>query len=231
VAVAEAHGHDLLRRRVALLFLVALPLLFYAADAGHQGGHAVETTIVASAFSIVGAGIFTSLAGRSIDSRLLLAGYRPSQLLAGRMAVIGLGTLPILAMTAGLMIAVSHPAHPALVVLACMAVGVVGVPLGFVIGLLVPRELEAVLLLIGVVGVQLSLDRTASLNVALPFGGPRRLAQAALGEPRSVVAALALSLAYSGALLIGARLVTAARFRKRPPNSQTDDRIRHVASG
>ena len=210
-AVAAAHAHDLRRRRTALGFLIGLPLLFYAVGAGHQGTHAVTTGIIATAFSIVGAGIFTELGGRTVDQRLLLAGYRPTELLAGRLLVLTALSVPILVGTAGLMTAISHPDHPGLLATAALAVGVVGVPLGLLIGLLVPRDLEAVLLLIGIVGVQLSLDPTQSLNTALPFGGPRRLVEAAVGEPQSAATGLWITLAYAAALLATAQIAAALR--------------------
>ncbi len=201
LAVAEAHAHDLARRKVALLFLIGLPLLFYALSAGSSPDHAIETADIASAFSIVGAGIFTALAGRTVDPRLLLIGYQPTQLVAGRLVILAVVAAPILLGTTTLMITLSDPARPGMLLLAALAVGVVGVPLGLVIGLLVPRDLEAVLLLVGFVGVQLSLDPDQRINTALPFGGPRRLVRAAIGEPPSVGAALALTAAYAAGLL------------------------------
>jgi hypothetical protein len=211
IAVAGAHARDLSRRRAALGFLIALPLVFYAVGAGHEGPHAVETGTIATAFSIVGAGIFTELAGRAVDPRLLLAGFRPGDLLAGRLLVLAAISVPILLGTAAVMTVVSHPDHSGMLVVAALAVGVVGVPLGLVIGLLVPRDLEAVLLLIGIVGVQLSLDRTQSVNLALPFGGPRRLVEAAVGEPHSVAGGVALTLVYASGLLVVAWAATTLR--------------------
>src|SRR5262249_35107099 len=159
-----AHARDLARRRAALAFLVGLPLVFYAVSAGHEGSHAVTNGSIATAFSVVGAGIFTELAGRAVDPRLILAGYRPLELLAGRVMILVAVSVPIVLGTALLMSVVSHPARPGVLVLATLAVGAVGVPLGLVIGMVVPRDLEAVLLMIGFVGVQLSLDPDQRLN-------------------------------------------------------------------
>jgi hypothetical protein len=219
-AVAEAHAHDLSRRRTALGFLIALPLVFYAVGAGHEGPHAVETGTIATAFSIVGAGIFTELTGRAIDPRLVLAGFRPRDLLSGRLLVLAAISVPIVLGTAAVMTVVSHPDHPGLLVVAALAVGVVGVPLGLVIGLVVPRDLEAVLVLVGIVGVQLSLDRTQSLNLVLPFGGPRRLVEAAVGEPRSVAGSVALTLVYAAGLSVVALATTVLRA-PRPRSHRT----------
>jgi hypothetical protein len=229
LAVAEAHARDLSRRRTALGFLIALPLVFYVVGAGHQGAHAIENGTIATAFSIVGAAIFTELTGRAIDQRLVLAGFQPGDLLAGRLLVLAAISVPILLGTAAVMTVVSHPDHPGLLVVAALGVGVVGVPLGLVIGLLVPRDLEAVLLLIGIVGVQLSLDRSQSLNLALPFGGPRRLVEAAVGEPRSVVGGVALTLVYAGGLLVaalGATVLRSPRPKIHRPDSAASGQVR-----
>ena len=52
--MAEMHGRDLLRRHVALLLLVALPLAFYLSS-GRSGRYAVTAGGVGMAFAIAGA--------------------------------------------------------------------------------------------------------------------------------------------------------------------------------
>ena len=49
------------------------------------------------------------------------------------------------------------------------------VPFGLAIGALVPSELESVLILIGVVGVQLTLSVSNPVAKFLPFWGAQRL--------------------------------------------------------
>jgi hypothetical protein len=184
--VAEAQARELSRRRVALLLLIGLPLAFYGALAGHAG-HAVVAGTVATAFSISGAGIFAILAGRPIDQRLVLAGYRPAELVAGRLAFLTVLSLPILAGTSALMLTVSHPAHPAELVAAVALLGLDAVPLGLAIATLLPRELEATLVLIGIVGVQLSLEPTQTLSALLPLhaatGSPTPLSSSRSPQP------------------------------------------------
>jgi len=210
--VAEAHARELSRRRGALLLLVGLPLAFYGALAGHAD-HAIVAGTVATAFSISGAGIFAVLAGRPIDQRLVLAGYRPAELVAGRLAFLTALSLPILAGTAALMLAVSHPAHPAELVAALAVLGLDAIPLGLAVGTLLPRELEATLVLIGIVGVQLSLEPTQTLSALLPFHAATRLADAAVDQPLPATAA-APAAGYAAVLLTVA--ITAATARLRP---------------
>ena len=56
-------------------------------------------------------------------------------------------------------------------------------------------------MLIGVVGIQLSLDSDAAVGRFLPFWGPRRLLDVALGEHASVPQLVAVCVGYAAVLL------------------------------
>jgi len=215
--VAEAQARDLSRRRVAVLLLLALPLTFYGALAGHAD-HAVVAGTVATAFSISGAGIFAILAGRPIDQRLVLAGYRPAELIAGRLAFLTVLSLPILAGTATLILAVSHPAHPGQLIAAVALLGLDAAPLGLLIGTLLPRELEATLVLIGIVGVQLSLEPTQTLSAVLPLHAATRFADAAVDQPVPPAAAIPAA-TYAAAMLAAALTAATTRLRRHRPTA------------
>ena len=62
---------------------------------------------------------------------------------------------------------VSNPPRPWILGLAVAMVALVAVPFGLAIGALVPRELEATLILIGVVGIQLSSNASDALSTSL----------------------------------------------------------------
>ncbi len=212
-AVFAAQFCDLRRRRFALGLLIALPLVFY----GASGDHAIETTTVTASFSIVGARIFAVLAGRAVDQRLVLTGYRHTHLLAGRFLVVGgLSGLVVLG-TSGVMVSFSEPSRPELVVVALAAMAAVGVPLGLLIGNLVPRELEAVLLMIGLVGIQLSVDPDTTFSTLLPLGAPHQLARIAVGDPGSTASALATTAVYGALLAAGGMMAAARRAPRLPP--------------
>src|SRR5215472_10282677 len=161
-AVAAAHARILARRRIALLLLALLPLAFYGALYRHSP-HAVTVGGVASAFSAGGAAIFSMLPARAADQRLILAGYRPAVLITGRLIVLEAASLAISLVTATVMIAGTRPAHPGDVF--------AGVPLGLALGALLPRELEAVLVLIGIVGIQVTAMPDTIIARLLPFHG------------------------------------------------------------
>ena len=82
--MAEMHGRDLTRRHVALGLLVALPLSFYLASRA-TGERAVVAGGVGMAFAVSGATLFSILSSSEVDQRLVLGGYRPLELLLGRL--------------------------------------------------------------------------------------------------------------------------------------------------
>ena len=86
--MAEMHGRDLLRRHIALGLLVLLPFSFYLASAG-SGQSAVSSGGVGMAFAVSGAALFSVLSSRAADQRLMLCGYRPFEMLLGRLLFLG----------------------------------------------------------------------------------------------------------------------------------------------
>lgn len=211
--VAVVHARELGRHTVAVMLLVGLPLAFYGALAGHSP-HAIVPGTIATAFSISGAAIFTMLAARPVDPRLALAGYRFAELAAGRLVFLAAVSLPILAATCVLMIRVSHPADATALVEAVALMGLVALPLGLFIGVLLPKELEATLVLIGIVGVQLTLDPEQGLAKGFPFYGARQALEVALGDQASAPAAVWGAIGYAAGLLALALAVGALRLRR-----------------
>lgn len=199
-AVACAHAHILARRRTAVALLALLPLAIYGALYRHSP-HAATVGGVASAFSAGGAAIFSMLPARAADQRLALAGYRPAVLIGGRLIVLEAASIVISLITASVMIAGTRPAHPADLFAGVILTGIAAVPLGLALGALLPRELEAVLVLIGVVGIQITADLDTLISALLPFHAASQLLDAALGAPAAFWPRLALTVAYSTALL------------------------------
>ncbi len=214
LTVAEMQGRDLRRRHLALILLVALPLAFYGAMAGHATD-AVVPGGLATAFSMAGGAIFAVLAARPVDQRLVLAGYRPGELLAGRLLVLFALSIPVVAGSSAIMATVSHPERPWLLGVGVAMVAMVAVPFGLAVAALLPRELEATLVLIGVVGIQLSLSWSSVLSKVLPFYGPRRLLDASLGESFSIWVEAGASLAYATALFVVSFVLSTRRVRVR----------------
>jgi hypothetical protein len=124
------------------------------------------------------------------------------------------------ALFGGLLVGVSgSPDVPALA-LALVLVTLVAVPLGLVLAALVPYELEATLLLIGLVGIEMILPSESSGVGALPLGGPQELLDRAAGKmnPFPVITATARSLAWVVALTVLGAVIWAWRTRVARPN-------------
>jgi hypothetical protein len=216
---AEMTGRELARRPVALGLLTLLPLAFYAASA-HHSDHAAEIGGVAMAFSIAGASIFSGLTARPVDQRLVLAGYRPHQLLFGRFVLLELFGLAVAAVFSAVMVIGTGPAEPWALVAGVVLVAVTSVPFGLAVGALAANELEGVLVLIGVVGIQLTLDSTQTIAKLLPFWGPQRLIEHSTDPTVSAAAAIPVGLAYGLALLAVAAYAAGRRAPRAPERAQ-----------
>jgi hypothetical protein len=212
---AEMTGRELSRRRLALGLLTLLPLAFYGALASHSD-RAASTGAIAMAFSVAGASIFTSLTARPVDRRLVLAGYHPHELVLARLALLELFGLMIAAAFSIVMVLGSDPADPAALITGVILVAVISVPFGLAVGALAPHELEGVLMLIGVVGIQLTLQSTQTLSKLLPFWGPQRLMQHATDRSIPIGAAIPVGLGYGLGLLAVAAYLMARRAPRAP---------------
>jgi hypothetical protein len=76
------------------------------------------------------------------------------------------------------------------------------VPFGLAIAGLVPRELEGTLVLIGVVGIEMSLPSSGTLEGVMPFGAAHRLLNVASGHQFAVGPCLARGFAWAVLLLV-----------------------------
>lgn len=214
LVIAEMQGRDLLRRRGALAMLAAMPIAFYFALLG-KGVAAITTGGVGMAFSVSGAALFSMLAAKRIEPRLILAGYRPLELLVGRLLLLeGLG-IGIVAVTSGLISAVSEPDRPDLVFAGIALTVWVAVPLGLAIATVIARELEGVLAAIAVVGVQLSLPIDSAAAPFLPLYGPLRILSRVGGASGGLVGGLAGGLAYGLVLCVISIVSWRLRLRMR----------------
>ncbi len=208
--MAEMHARDLTRRHVALGLLVALPLSFYLSAAGARGG-AVTAGGIGMAFAVSGATLFSVLSSEEVDQRLVLGGYRPVELLVGRLLFLGPLGLLIAALFTVLMVIRSDPERPWVLFLAVAVVALQSVPFGLAVGAALPHELEGTLVLIGVIGIQMAVDTSSTVAKVLPFYGPSRLIEASLVPDEAIAGALVQTAVYGFALLVLARVFIARR--------------------
>jgi hypothetical protein len=215
--MAEMHGRDLTRRHIALGLLVALPLSFYLSSDRHSS-ESVSAGGIGMAFAVSGATLFSVLSSQNVDQRLILGGYRPIELLLGRLLFLGPLGLVIAAGFSGLMSVLSRPQQPWVLVLGIVLVALQSVPFGLAVGSALSRELEGTLVLIGVVGMQLAVGVDATVAKVLPFYGPRRLIETASHHQGAIVGPVIQTAIYGAALLLVARLFMNRRIaiQRRP---------------
>ena len=204
-------GRELLRRHVAMALLTGLPLAFYGASLSQGTHHAAITGGVAMAFSVAGASIFAALTARPVDQRLALAGYHPYELLLGRFLFLELFGIVVSVLFSVIMAFGTGPAHPVELGVGVALVAVTSVPFGLAVGAVAPHDLEGVLILIGVVGVQLTLDSTNAIAKLLPFWGPQSVISHSVGVTGPVAAAPFVAIAYAAGLLAVAAYIAHVR--------------------
>lgn len=202
LVVAEMQARDLARRRAVMALLVALPALFYySVPAGDDYG--VLAGSIGVSWAVAAAAMFGVLGWRRVDPRLALLGVTARQGLTGRLVLLAALAVALVALFAPQILTRSSAliAEPATMLLALGLMAVVSVPLGLAIGALVPREMEATLVLIGVVGVEMSVPPGTAGAWLLPLWGPLELIGAAASGSDATGTGTAHALAATSVLL------------------------------
>jgi hypothetical protein len=198
VLVAEMQARDLVRRRVVMALLVTLPALFYySVPAGEDYGLVASTMGVS--WAVAAAGLFGVLGWRNADPRLALAGAsaRDVLLVVIAVALVTLFAPQVLLRSDALI------ADRGIYVLALGLMGLLAVPLGLAIGVLVRGELEGTLVLIGVLGVGMSVMPDVPGAWVQPLWGPLHVLAVAAGWTDATVArGIAHTAGYSAGLLL-----------------------------
>ena len=205
------------RRRLTLGVLVVMPIAFYALT--HEAsGRAVRSLAFGLSWSVSTVAFFAAISARQLEPRLLLCGWRRSQLLIGRLlglAAVGGG----LAALFGLLVAVDLDVRSVGgVFLDYVVTATVAVALGTAIGSVVRRELEGTLILFLLAGLQALADPFQGYTRALPFWSSRELGTWAVDGP--AVGSLADGLVHAAVVVAICALVltvTAPRPRRRRP--------------
>lgn len=204
LVVAEMQSRELSRRRVAMGLFALLPAAFYFSIPADQD-YGVLAGAIGVSWAVAAGGLFGILGWRRIDARLALIGARPAEGMLGRVLVGATLGVALVAVYSPLMLARSTIITDATAFVgALIAIAAVSVPLGLLIGALLPRELEGTLVLIGVVGVESSVPPDSALASALPLYGPFELLQASIGVPDATVTTGLVHTVLTAAVLGGA---------------------------
>jgi len=213
---AQMQGRQLGRRRAALVIVVLLPVALYFSQTASGPENAIAFGALGVAWALATTALFASLSARESEPRLILAGYTPTELMLGRALVLLLGGIVLCAGAALVMSVISNPVSEGDLLAACALVAVVSVPLGLAVGSLVPSDLEGTLIIIGAVGVQLSLPQNSPVNVLLPLDAPIQFATRAGGFPASSQADMLVQAAvYTLILLVVASVASSRRVGRR----------------
>ncbi|MFF3485325.1 hypothetical protein ACFYXC_18950 [Streptomyces sp. NPDC002701] len=219
--MAEMTLRELLRRRGVLGLLLLVPLVFYLGRHG-QPGQAIRFASLGVGFAVSTAALFSAVGGREIEPRLTLSGFRPRHLYLGRLFALLTAGLMISALYSVVVIVDQDVAHPQAVALELALTTLVAVPLGLLLGLAVPRDLEGTLLLISVIGAQMVIDPAEDAAKVLPFWSTREIITYAVdgagsgsltsGATHAVVVTALLLLASGGVMAVRLRRRTHMQF-------------------
>jgi hypothetical protein len=233
LTVASMHARDLGRRRLALAIVILLPMVFYffyelqpvdpvteqllaenPTEAAAADMWVVATGAIGLGWAIAVAALFVMIGSRRADQSLLLAGYRPAEMLVGRVLTV-LGLTAVVTPMFAVVIRSQRDLDFLLLAAAIGLSGVVAATIGVLAAAIVPREMEGVLLIIGVIGIQM----TADPQRWMPLWGAGELLARSAGLPgaASAGAAILYSLVYAAVLLAVGIAVWSRRVKLRPP--------------
>ena len=216
LAIATSQARELSRRRVAIIMLILLPLVFYWTSGSDEFAPVFASVGIGWAFSV--ATLFLTQGMRQVAPRLSLLGFRSAEVLAGRV---------LCAFSFGLIVAIGLWLYIRLdpvitngteLVWAFLFALIGSVTLGLAVGALITRELEAMLLLVGIIGIQFVVDPGTTLAKLLPLFAAERQAATAVGwgQPldslqwTAIVSAVLFAIAVIATMLRTPRATTKA---------------------
>lgn len=212
-SVMKIHGLELLRRRLVLVLLLALPLMLYFALGGGDKTLAIMTGGTLMAFSIAGPAVFIVLSGRQVDQRLALAGFRPWHFIVGRILILELLGFVVCSLFASLIVGLAEPPSATNVFIGVYLVALVAVPFGLALSSIMPGDLEAFLFMIGVIGVQLGLPIGSAVGPGGPFYGPKQVLYASRNLTTGIAGPIIHAIVWAVVLTAIATASTARRAR------------------
>lgn len=172
-------------RLLILLIVVILPVAFWASMYYSAGGdptpiniptgtgtveiivparesYPTELGLMGIAWAVAVAAFFTITGSIEKDKRLILCGYSSWQILGARLILLTGVVLLVSIIPLILFVPTLSPLNPELVWLASFLVGLIAVEIGLLVGALIPRHTEGVLIIIGVFGIGMNIQGTAA---------------------------------------------------------------------
>lgn len=215
LCTAQMTLRDLIGRRWVLVLLVSVPLVFYTARREDAGWQSIRFACMGLAWALSTVALFSTLSARSLEPRLRIAGAGISSLLAGRvLALVGVA-VAIGSAYAVLVTLDQEVRHAWAITAALLLSAVLSVPLGMLIGRLIPREFEGMLVLITVVGLQTIVDPGSTVAQMLPLWATRELLSYGVEGQGDLTSAWTHAVAFGLAMLVVGFAITWSRLRVR----------------
>ena len=225
---------ELVRRWPTLVFMIFMPLSYFVVSyltsdgttrvpvdlAGADTGSTVlDRDFKALYLAVLGVSVTSSFAALSsvLESpaamrRLRLAGFGSGQLLTARVLVLGIITVVSTAVFVAVFAPLVHLASLPQAAASLLLVGLLGVSLGTVVGLLLPRLFEAAMVLIALAGIQMALGRGGSdAERFLPYWPTVEALKRAVAGPADAGGYLLLAVGY----IVVSLVVAGALFQRR----------------
>lgn len=218
-AIARATVQELLRRRNALIMLVALPLAFYLARRNIPSS-AIVVLALGVGWAVSTLALFSTVNALQLDSRLRVAGFTSRAIICGRLVAVVLFGLALSSVYMALAVLDQDVDRASGVALMMLCAVVVGAPLGMSIGLLLRSELEGALALLIVLATQFMTDPERLFAHCLPLWSVRGVADWAIwsGDSADLSNGLAHGVGTVSVLLIVITGASAFRLRIHPPD-------------
>lgn len=182
LTVASTGLRELGRRRVALLFVLLLPCVFYLAriDVSWQ---AIRFLAIGVGWAVATLSLFSHVGARRLDQRLGVIGASPTALFFGRqLALLVIGVIVSAAYFALVAATQDDLVRLPAVLLLLLTTVLISAPLGALVSHVIARELEGALALLSVMALQLLVDPDGSAAKLLPLWSTRELSAYAIQD-------------------------------------------------
>jgi hypothetical protein len=135
------------------------------------------TLLMGVAWALGAAALFSVIGSGGRDRRLVLAGFRPWEIMLARFLILLAIAIPVSLIPVVIIAGLSTvpPPNISLVWLGSFFTAAVGVAIGIIVGSLLPRPLEGTLLLLAIIGLDLGTPFSNSFRRYLPLFGPQTI--------------------------------------------------------
>jgi hypothetical protein len=202
------------------------------ADVPERDTWPMDTAFMGVGWGLAAAALFSVIGSAARDRRLILAGYHAWEIVLARFLILlGISVLVAVAPVA-LVVGFSSvpPPNVGLVWLGAFFAAVVGAGIGLIIGSLLPRQLEGTILLIGIIGVEVSLPLSLPVRHYLPLYGPQALFLAGrLAAHPDILGQVLRALVWTGGLFASAVALWTWRVRVYRPAPSTASAVSQQA--